>query len=276
MTDALREIQRSLSIDLRLRPDASSGSKLYEAQEAYIMYFCHLGAVEKAAQCPPGCKHTECFPYPSFTLVTTDTSIATPSATQAQFDPNDTDWLVTRGQILASLAEAGSHCDSFDHPLRIDCPNFDPISLRAVGGRLARGRPAGSDGFEPFTFTTVKQEDRWAPIPWYDGSSKSAVRCLLSLTPRLSNLALTGYLSCALEGPIQPKSLRSLSLGPPGKAAQWEILVLKLEGVGNIKRLQNLGLTNCPRSVPKLEGLERLEELRWSISDNLHRSEVLL
>lgn len=185
---------------------------------------------------------------------------------------------MTRDQVLDYLCRPGSEHDRFDHPLRLDCSPFDSTSLKAVGGPLARQRPPGRHagrhigrhGVEEDVNTPagLHQEGQLVRLPRYDGTSPSAVRCLLALTPRLRSLALADSLLFALyaAGTVRPKNLRTLSLGPGRSVMDAAEVIPSLEGV---ELLHLCDLPPWSKSLASVAGLEQLKEIRWTMTLSL-------
>lgn len=126
-------------------------------------------------------------------------------------------------------------------------------------------------------------DDLYLPIPSTAsiGGNLATMRSVLSYTPLLKSLSLTGILERALCGTRSPpalNALRSLTLGPP--PARWkEPLRLDHPALANVERLRICGCMLRESEIECIAGrkgaLPKLREVQWSLPSKFDNDEGL-
>lgn len=240
----------------------------------------------------PSCPGTGCPRYPRL-VVTGTASSNNPSVT----DPSDSRpvFSVSRAQLLAHLARRGSVTDRFDHPLLFMRSGVDHFVISGPG-RAGHDDGTGRDVHkvkQPPLSSEDDSEDyadlfserglardrarRYRPCTALDpllpstatlGSLLGLARAVLSFTPKLANLSLTGFMEravCGTRAPPGLNGLKSLSVGPP---PPYYYATLNLNGavMARLERLRICGVMLFEEEVASLEReLPALKELQWTM-----------
>lgn len=308
ISGALRAVERSLSYRLERYlswQSAQTWDLAYQAQAALDLYLMSMRRLEDehgpltadtdSKSCSSSIiKDKQPLNYPALVLVGTE---AQPTLTPAS---NFSSQLVlTRQQLLQHIARPGSATDSFDHPLLFARSGFD---ARAQGtrSRLARKEPElriqrePEDAADVFTSEGVdninEPKNRYTDsLDFLDithvnaptaGSILAILRSLLAMTPRLSNLSLTGFLERAFCGSrlgAQLKSLRCLTLGPPPALRSWHMPMnlggLDNGGLNRVEKIRICGVMLRGDEAAKME--YRFYTTHWTMLERVSGRDLL-
>lgn len=264
--------------------------RVFEAQAALELYCLAIGGGEDEEKKQAGViKHgdgTVCYPR----LVVE--SGAEQSRTQ------DEVFVVTRLQLYRRMTRAGSDMDDFAHPIlcaRSGLPWFacGTEDITHEGGSHSRGGDQGEDFGDVFALSaTASSTSSPATVPAdlcnavdpilhtapTVGSCLALARSILSLTPLLHTLSLTGFFERAVAGLRSPPdllALRSLSLGPP--ASSWSVLLrLDHTALHSVEELRICAADLTPDKLSSRAGSDgafpRLKKLRWDTVEELRFS----
>lgn len=214
---------------------------------------------------------------------------------------------ITLAQIHQHLARPGSIGDRFDHPLLFSRSGvkgfvrYGPGRGGDDGGegdyhQLVRER----DGSPTYVEATNGEDfaDLWSvvglgrnrdddiklprelcdeldaafPTAATLGSLLATARMVLSATPSLDNLSLTGFLERAICGSRSPpalKALKSLSLGPP-PPFWYAPMRLDHSAIASVERLRIAGVMLFKSEIASIAGhagaLPKLKKLEWMLA----------
>lgn len=268
---ALQALQRSLDIDLT-DPGCTMNAeqisiqewttRVYELRAGLELYLMAMRQIDdqhqrsssrKARTC--GGHDSRCFSYPPLLLTGASSACAPPGKPSETAAPPIT---LSRHQLLRHLARPGSITDRLDHPL-----TFERSGIAMTHGVDRYGNERFSDG-ESKGCKVDDIADRFAPS--HAGTAHSAVlpatpevldpslhstvtlgsllalaRSVISFTPLLRNLSLTGLFDRAVLGikRVSLPSLQHLSIGPP--PAAW-FAPLSFENIETIESLRICGV----------------------------------
>lgn len=198
--------------------------------------------------------------------------------------------VLTRPQLLQRLAARQSETDRFDHQLIFfrsglgwSFGGLEVPSMRVSS--LAAAQMSDEDLMDAYSAIEGQLEDPTLPSTATVGGVLGLTRALLSQTPLLQHLSLTGYLVSAVCGPRAPaelKRLRSLSLGPPPFRWKWPVtLRLNTSAIASVERLLLSGpglsaehaATIVGRSSEDRGAFPNLRQFRWSCPEPLGKEE---
>lgn len=222
------------------------------------------------------CREGTCGHYPSLTLV------GYPQRCQdAQQGPASTQppLVISRAQIVDHLARPGAETDRFDHIwlfLRsgADYRDFDATTGRAGhdgkndNDRLSVHVPIHLEAELEHLDTAALPNNVDLPLPG-TGTILDLIdvaRSVISLTPNVANLSLTGFLVQTVCGSVAPPALpklTSLSLGP--LPPHWcSALRLDHSSLTQVKNLRLAGMALLQKEVlPIAHRFTRLEKMQW-------------
>lgn len=301
--EAIEAAQISLGINLLVGGSGPVNvGRIFELQAALDLYLARILVLEKenpallevsrpGARIPARCRNGRCDHYPA--LVITETSAST-SASQTQAPAGAC--TVPRPQLLRHLARRGATTDRFDHPLYFERSGFQILELVTSSKKRRFHRPPVpryeirshhwdiDDYHEPFDWpelALLQNQDAVEGLSPRDKALNAALvatatfgqilrlaRGVLTLTPNLQGLSLTGFLECALDGSALP-SLRRLSLGPPPVC--WKTNADLEEVPKQVEDLRLAGETLVDDEIELFCQMSRLRKLAWTLVETYSR-----
>lgn len=159
--------------------------------------------------------------YPPLVLTGYSTLTSPVEASTSGQEP----YVLSRSDLLHHLARPGSWTDRFDHPLLFARSGENIVEAQSYhdyGARQEREDPAAGDWADLFTSHQRVSPDYGLTNTGTIGSLLALLRAVLSHTPYLENLSLTGFLEravCGTRPSLALERLRALSVGPP--PSQW-------------------------------------------------------
>lgn len=283
------------------------------AQAALDLYLTHLRKLEDQAASSEPHQPTQPVgrSYPRLALKLSSTAMAsTPTGAATSLGDSQATLTLTESQLLAQLERRGSPTDRLDHPLilarsgvlgfNIEAKNEpDYVYLRGDGPysldqRLEQRHPdrkARSGDCTDLFSMREGQELMKGVVGWFApkssgsaldlaisrgatiGSLLALARSILSLTPSLANLSLTGIFERVIGGSRPPpglKALRFLSIGPSPPCWHLE-LDLNADVLNKLKGLRLCGVELFEAQTKSIAGHEGalpcLRELRYTMAD---------
>lgn len=257
----------------------------YEAQTALDLYLIEMRRIEDLHE-GSGTHGSQPPDYPQLVLIGTPTQPTLPEGID-----RSKCFVLTRQELLQRLSRPGCPTDSFDHPLLLARSGFLPQGEDSTGTTLRSERSVGlmyepediADSFStegvqgrkslPGSLDLLDPASLNAPTA---GSILATLRCLLSLTPGLENLALTGFLERAVcgsrsSGPLL-KTLQSLSLGPPPAVQNW-CMPMALRALRRVAKLRICGINL--RGDEADEANTYYRDFQWTMPDDLNGKDLL-
>lgn len=296
--DAMLVAQETLDVDLQEEPYAyvchpgpaqqialvDYTMRVYEAQavlDLTLQQMARRQALE-GSKLPPS-RDGEDAAYP---LLRIDRYPASPSKnTQAQTSSESSSeeeerWVLSRSDILQHLARPGSMTDRFDSPLHFARSGIDIVDTEMPGDRrrpkLEQTDKEWLDLFSPSSkifsgssSLAANVIDGPRPPTATIGSLLAQLRMVLSSTPNLDTLSLTGFLEWAICGPrsvapLLPK-LRAVSIGPPPERWLAPMLFDKFK-FGQVEELRLCGVELLLEEAESVvANLPSLKRLLWSM-----------
>lgn len=195
------------------------------------------------------------------------------SASSRSRFPKKPAFVVTQQDVFDRLTASKAATDRFDHPLLFirsrlawEAEGHDEQPYR--GGNTQRQWVEGSS-LDPFSSAA----DSLEPPPSSAATLKGCLilaRTLLSHTPLLQTLSLSGFLEraiCGADAPTELEALQSLSLGPPPDRWGWLAALRPAESI--LARLQRMRITGYLIGKGQVAGvvgntMPRLQSFQWS------------
>lgn len=295
--DALTVVQDALDVNL-LDPGTTRSKKvitceawttrLYEAQAALDLYLMALRRIDDKDQdgelprsC--GCRWGKCPTYPP--VIFRDSYMPFQKADEKPTS-SAAPLVLSRHQLHRHLSRPGSITDRLDHPLFFERSGVTAVGRASHYGseRWRRHDEADempedfADLFAPEDGRRVEEYrtpcptscevlDPTLPNTATFGSILTLVRSILSFTPFLTNLSLTGFLDRAVCGSKPTASslrhLRHLTVGPPPSA--W-FAPLRFDWLRHLESLRICGVEVQDDEAESINGLPDLRHFSWSMA----------
>lgn len=279
--------------------------RLFDAHAAFELFLFKMREVEqvdeeyrknhpgyvrpRSPDSRPG-DHSKCSKYPRLVI-----EGFPPLPKTAKKEPPSTKpaFVVTRADILRHLARRGSITDRFDHPLLFARSGIETVNRASRNGQhrypLAERHDldpedfpdlfSPSHGFGVAGSTSLRSAEVLDPLIANTatlGALLGHLRSVLSYTPYLANLSLTGFLERAVCGTrsVAPllKELRSLSLGPPPLA--W-LRPMEFSHFYLLEKLRICGILLRDDEAHSIsQELMSLEEMQWRLPSTVRDQNV--
>lgn len=247
---------------------------------------------EASSQAPPSCRNGTCDHYPALDLTESPPIQRRKTASSKSRTPQPP-LSLSQKHILEQMYRPGATIDHFDHPL-LFLTSGVPLSELKKGGREA----AADNNVEPDN-TRDDLDDLFLSPPQapHGGSNVSInsaldftlansttlgglvelVRAVLSLTPRLTNLALSSFLERAVCGNVPPPALPALSSLSLGPAPMYWTASMRLDHsiFAQVKSLRLAGTLLLNEEARSLCKLPRLDHLEWIPGDTMWNREFI-
>lgn len=230
---------------------------------------------------PTKCRMGNCGHYPSLEVVGSSAPSCGPLR-QSTSDPPPL--LLSRTQLQQHITRPGALGDHFDHPLLFLRSGVDLATLQTYRLEDTANISLGEAG----SHSSSSSDGDLSTTDVDDGSTKdgsdleaalrssasmesliSITRSILSFTPRLVNLALSGFLSKAITGSRAPPGLpllESLSLGPPPH--YWTAAMRLDHSVfAGVRELRLADVDLGEQEVDSILALPQLQHLEWTPQD---------
>lgn len=278
--------------------------RILEVQGALDLYLARLRAVEqdnphllrlgpRTSRISDRCKQGACKHYPPLAIM--ETAFSLEEGTALHF-PAESVW-IPHTEVLRHLARAGALTDRFDHPIlfsRSGChvhlnippgqghPGYNPQGAAPRYWFRSRRWDTNiqEDNYDQPLLDPLRREDEKHVAAGRPALNRAAIstatldgnlrlaESVLSLTPNLRGLSLTGFLTGALSptSALGLSSLKRLSLGP--LPVSWGTN-LSLHGLVALEDLRIAGtpLTTSNVQVIKRE-MPRLRRIDWSMKES--------